>query len=303
MAAITVRDLTKRYGSITAVDGLDFTVEPGRFTAFLGPNGAGKTTTLRSVLGLVTPDGGSATFGGIRYRDLVDPARHVGAMFEARSFHPGRSGRDHLLSLAMAAGIGERRVDEVLDLTGLGGAGSRRVRGYSTGMRQRLALCAAMLGDPGVLILDEPTNGLDPEGVRWLRTFLRGLVAEGRTVLVSSHLLAEVSLAADDVVIIASGRLVAEGPLRDLVRRAAASDGGVEIRTPDPDGARVALQGEGLMVADGDEGRLVVSGAAPDDIGRAIARAGLTVYEMRPIDRSLEEIFLELTAGTMRRET
>lgn len=296
MAAITVRDLTKRYGPTRAVDGLDFTAEEGRFTAFLGPNGAGKTTTLRMILGLARPDRGDATFGGVAYRDLNDPIRHVGAMLEATSFHPGRRGRDHLRVIARAAGLPDSRVDEVLDLTGLEKAASRRVKGYSTGMRQRLGLAAALLGDPGILILDEPTNGLDPEGVRWLRTFLRELVSEGRTVLVSSHMLAEVSLAADDVVIIAEGRLITEGGLGELERELSAGGSSVYLVTPDRDAAREALAAAGLRVAVAEEGGLVVTGTDTDEIGRAVAGAGLTVFEMRPLERSLEDVFLELTA-------
>ena len=213
--------LTKRFGPVLAVDGLSFTVAAGRVTGFLGPNGAGKTTTLRALLGLVQPTGGSATFAGVPYAELPDPARRVGAVLEAASFHPGRRARDHLRVRAAAGGIARPRVDQVLEVVGLAGAGHRRVGGFSLGMRQRLGLAAALLGDPEVLVLDEPAHGLDPEGIRWLRRFMRGLAAEGRTVLVSSHLLSEVANTVDDVVIVARGRLAAQGPLADLEARSA----------------------------------------------------------------------------------
>jgi ABC-2 type transport system ATP-binding protein len=216
MAVIEVRDLTKRYGGVLAVDRLGFALAEGAVTGFLGPNGAGKSTTLRMLLGLTRPTAGSATIDGVPYRELRDPVRTVGALLEATGFHPGRSGRDHLRVLATAAGLPPARVDEVLDLVDLTGAARRRAGGYSLGMRQRLGLAAALLGDPEVLILDEPANGLDPEGVHWLRGLLRRLAAQGRTVLVSSHQLAEVAQTVDDVVIIARGRLVTQTTVSDL---------------------------------------------------------------------------------------
>jgi ABC-2 type transport system ATP-binding protein len=216
MAVIEVRDLTKRYGGVLAVDRLGFTLAEGAVTGFLGPNGAGKSTTLRMLLGLTPPTAGTATIGGVPYRELRDPVRTVGALLEATGFHPGRSGRDHLRVLATAAGLPPARVDEMLDLVDLTGASRRRAGGYSLGMRQRLGLAAALLGDPEVLILDEPANGLDPEGVHWLRGLLRRLAAQGRTVLVSSHQLAEVAQTVDDVVIIARGRLVTQTTVADL---------------------------------------------------------------------------------------
>jgi ABC-2 type transport system ATP-binding protein len=215
-AAITCRSLTKCYGDLVAVDGISFTLRKGTVTAFLGPNGAGKTTTLKLLLGLAEPTSGEALVLGRRYRDLEQPIRHVGAVLESGDFHPGRSGRNHLLALALAADLPSRWVDDVLDLVELGPAARRRVGTYSLGMRQRLGLAAALLGDPQVLILDEPANGLDPAGVRWLRTFLRELAREGRTVLVSSHLLAEVAQTVDQVLIIDHGRLLADGPLDDI---------------------------------------------------------------------------------------
>jgi ABC-2 type transport system ATP-binding protein len=216
MASIRVQGLTKRYGPVTAVNGLSFEVQPGTVTGFLGPNGAGKTTTLRALLGLVTPDEGTATVNGLTYRALPDPLHQVGAMLEASSCHPGRTARAHLRIQALAAEAAPSRIDDVLDLVGLADAGNRRVGGFSLGMRQRLGLATALLADPEVLILDEPANGLDPEGVRWLRGLLRGFAEEGGTVLVSSHLLAEVSQTVDSVVIIGHGRLVVQGPVAEL---------------------------------------------------------------------------------------
>jgi ABC-2 type transport system ATP-binding protein len=236
MAAITVQGLTKRFGDVLAVDRLSFQVDEGTVTGFLGPNGAGKTTTLRMLLGLVAPTSGTATVGGRRYRDLPDPARRVGAVLEAGGFHPGRSARDHLRIQATAAGLSRARVDQVLEQTGLAGAARRRVGGFSLGMRQRLGLAAALLGDPEVLILDEPANGLDPEGVHWLRGLVRGLAAEGRTVLVSSHLLAEIARTADQVVIIDKGRLVTQAAMAELTAGADLEDVFLELtgRKGDP---------------------------------------------------------------------
>jgi ABC-2 type transport system ATP-binding protein len=240
------------------------------------------------------PTSGSATINGLRYAELAHPARTVGAVLEATSFHPGRRARDHLKILATAAEIPLSRVEEALDRVGLGNAAHRRVGGFSLGMRQRLGLAAALLGDPEILILDEPTNGLDPDGVRWLRGLTRQLAAEGRTVLVSSHLLSEVAQTVDDVVIIAGGALVARGPVADLARQAA-TQFSVLLRTPEPAEAQRVLTAAALDVTLDRDGALVVSGATPDVVGRAVAQAGLTVYEMRPLDRTLEDVFLELT--------
>ena len=295
MDAIEVHELTKRYGPVLAVDRLSFSVGAGRVTGFLGPNGAGKTTTLRILLGLVHPNAGTAAVNGLAYADLPDPARRVGAVLEAASFHPGRRAREHLRILATAAGLPLARVDETLERVGLAGAAHRRVGGFSLGMRQRLGLAAALLGDPAILVLDEPTNGLDPDGVRWLRTLLRGLAAEGRTVLVSSHLLSEVAQTVADVVIIAGGRLVTQGPLHEVAGRAA-DEFGILLRTPQAAQAQRILTAADLDVTLDPDGALLVSGATPDQVGRAVARAGLTVYEMRPVDHSLEDVFFELTA-------
>ena len=294
MEPISIQGLTKRFGTVLALSDLSFEVSAGRVTGFLGPNGAGKTTTLRALLGLVHPTSGSATINGRRYADLTHPARTVGAVLEATSFHPGRRARDHLNILATAARIPLSRVDETLDRVGLADAGHRRVGGFSLGMRQRLGLAAALLGDPEILILDEPTNGLDPDGVRWLRGLMRQQAGEGRTVLVSSHLLSEVAQTVDDVVIIASGALVTRGPI-DEVARQAATQFAVLLRTPDPAEAHRVLAAADLDVTLDREGALVISGATPDVVGRAVAQAGLTVYEMRPLDRTLEDVFLELT--------
>jgi ABC-2 type transport system ATP-binding protein len=220
MTMIEVRGLTKCFGPVRAVDDVSFTVTPGILTGFLGPNGAGKTTTLRILLSLVEPDSGLAVIGGRRYRDIADPIRHVGAALEAASFHPGRTARDHLRVHATAGRVSQSRVGEVLELTGLAAAARRRVGGFSLGMRQRLGLATALLGDPRVLILDEPANGLDPHGIRWLRELLRGLAAEGRTVLVSSHVLGEVAMIADSVIIMNHGRLITQAPLAELTAQA-----------------------------------------------------------------------------------
>ena len=294
MEPIVIEQLTKRFGPVLAVDDLSFTVPAGRVTGFLGPNGAGKTTTLRILLGLVHATRGRATFGGTRYQDLAHPAARVGAVLEATSFHPGRRARDHLRILATAARLPISRVDETLERVGLAGAAGRRVGGFSLGMRQRLGLAGALLGDPEILVLDEPTNGLDPDGVRWLRGLVRQMAAEGRTVLVSSHLLSEVAQTVDDVVILAGGRLVSQGPLADVARRAGA-EFAVLLRTPQGEEARRALGAAGLRVSVEEDGALVVTGSTPDEVGRAVAEARLTLYEMRPLDRTLEDVFLQLT--------
>ncbi len=287
---IVVGGLTKTFGAVRAVDALSFTVEPGSVTGFLGPNGAGKTTTLRMVLGLVTPDSGDATIGGVRYRQLSQPIREVGAVLDT-AFHPGRTGRNHLRVYAAAAGLPDQRVDVVLEQVGLGTAGRRKAGGYSLGMRQRLGLATALLGDPRVLILDEPANGLDPEGITWLRGFLRHLArAEGRTILVSSHLLAEVEQTVDRVVILAAGRLVREGTIQEL-----AGADRVRVRTPDPDRLRAALAG--LDVRDEGPQTVVVAGSDTDSVGRIAFQAGIELHELAATRSALEEIYFQLTTG------
>jgi ABC-2 type transport system ATP-binding protein len=294
MAAISVQGLTKRFGDVLAVDRLDFEVDPGTVTGFLGPNGAGKTTTLRMLLGLVAPTSGTATIDGRPYRELADPARRVGAVLEQSGFHPDRPARDHLRALATAAGLAPRRVDEVLEQTGLAAAARRRVGGFSLGMRQRLGLAAALLGDPGVLVLDEPTNGLDPEGVHWLRGLVRGLADQGRTVLVSSHLLAEVAQTVDQVVIIDRGRLVARSTLAALT---AGADRTVRVRTAQPETLRDLLVARGATVTLDGPGQLLVGGVTAEEIGQAAATGGVVLHEMRFERSNLEDVFLELTGG------
>ncbi|WP_404381379.1 ABC transporter ATP-binding protein [Knoellia locipacati] len=294
-ALIEVHDLTKTFGSFTAVDRLSFTVEPGRITGFLGPNGAGKTTTLRMLLGLVHPTSGTATIDGRDYRDLDRPQAMVGSALEATNFHPGRSGRDHLRVLAAAGGLPESRVDELLELTGIPAAARKRAGEYSMGMRQRLGLAAALLGDPRVLLLDEPSNGLDPEGIRWLRGFLRHLSHEGKTILVSSHLLQEVEQTVDDVVIIANGRLVRSGAMSEL--RGAPS---TVVRTSDREQLAGALRVADVMSAPGSDGELVVETTDKRLVGDVALRAGLPVWELRDRRPDLEALYFELTEGTNR---
>jgi ABC-2 type transport system ATP-binding protein len=292
LTAVVAESLTKRFGSVVAVDDLSFTLEPGTITGFLGPNGAGKTTTLRMLLGLTAPTSGRSLVLGKPYAELEHPARSVGAVLEATDFHPGRSGRDHLRMLARAVGLPDARADDVLRTVELQTAGKRRVKGYSLGMRQRLGLAGALLGDPKLLILDEPANGLDPEGVRWLRDFLRAFASGGRTVLVSSHVLAEVAQTVDQVVIVTHGRLVVESPLAQLTSRIG---GTVRVRTSQPDQLLEALHREGLE-ATRDDQSLVVRGADTDRVGEIAFTAGVAVLELRTEGSSLEEIFLELTA-------
>jgi ABC-2 type transport system ATP-binding protein len=286
-----VRGLSKRFGKIAAVDDLSFEVRPGVVTGFLGPNGAGKSTTLRMVLGLVAPTSGSATVLGRPYTSLPAPARSVGAVLETQSFNPLRTGRNHLRTLASAAGIPLRRADEVLEQVGLAGAARRTAGKYSLGMRQRLALGAALLGDPKVLILDEPANGLDPQGIRWLRGLLRGFAADGNTVLVSSHVLTEMAQLADEAIVINKGRLVRQAPVAALTHASR------ELRVVSPENERLeaALRRSGLSVrADGD-GDLRVTGAGPDVVGTIAFEAGLPLYGLSEEQASLEDVFFQLT--------
>jgi ABC-2 type transport system ATP-binding protein len=294
LAPVEVRGLTKRYGATTAVDALSFTIRRGAITGFLGPNGAGKSTTLRAVLGLVRPTSGEAHVDGVPYVKLDDPLRTVGAVLESESFHPGRSGRNHLRILAAAAGLPVERVDDVLATVELTDAGGRRVGGYSLGMRQRLSVAGALLGQPRLLVLDEPANGLDPEGIRWLRDFLRSFAGEGGTVLISSHVLAEVAQIADEVVIIHRGRLVAQEPLEALTARSAG--GAAVVRSPETARLRGALARAGLEAAPvGDDG-LRVAGLA-ERVGEIAAAERIVLHELRTEGASLEEVFLELTGG------
>ena len=288
--AIVADGLTKRYGAVTAVDDLSFEVRRGAVTGFLGPNGAGKTTTLRMVLGLARPTAGGATILGHPFAQLPDPPRSVGANLEISGMHPGRSGRNHLRSLAAFAGLPASRVDEVLELVEMGGAANRRAGGYSTGMRQRLGLAATLLGDPEILILDEPANGLDPQGIRWLRDFLRGAAADGRTVLVSSHVLSEVEQTVDDVVVIHRGRLVKEGPIASFT-----AGHGVRVRSPRAAELAGALERAGADVqVDGE--RLLVTGRTPAEVGELAFAANLPLHELAEEAASLEEVFFALTS-------
>ena len=295
---IEARELTKRFGDKVAVDHLSFTVEPGRVTGFLGPNGAGKSTTMRLITGLDRPDGGSATIGGLAYAQLTKPLTRVGALLEARGLHPGRSARNHLLYLAQTQDIPARRVDEVLDLVGLREVANKRAGGFSLGMTQRLGIAAAMLGDPPVLLLDEPVNGLDPEGIRWVRTFMRQLASEGRTIFVSSHLMSEMAVTADHLVVIGRGALIADCSTEEFIEKS--SERSVLVRSPDLGRLRELIIDEGgaVKTSDGDDG-FVVTGLPAARIGELAAGASLVLHELTPQLPSLEEAFMELTAGSV----
>lgn len=298
MPVIQAEQLTKRFGKkVLAVDDISFAIEKGTITGVLGPNGAGKTTTLRMILDLVRPTAGSVTILGSRYRELRAPAARVGALLDASGFHPGRSGRNALRVLATGAGIPDARVDETLDLVELSGDGKRRVKGYSTGMKQRLALAAALLGDPEVLILDEPANGLDPEGMLWLRRFLRHLAAEGRTVLVSSHVLAEVEQTVDDVIIMSKGRLLTQGPIKELTTSAQPV---IRLRSPQAEKLEAALRSAGAAVNRLNDA-LAVRGPSAAQVGELALAQGVVLHELLTEQPSLEELFLEI-AGTRREQ-
>jgi ABC-2 type transport system ATP-binding protein len=295
VAVIEVNGLTKRFAGLTAVDHVTFTVERGRVVGFLGPNGAGKTTTLRMLLGLVTPTSGTATINGRRYDDLTDPLHVVGAALESSLAYPGRSARNHLRIAALVGGAAAKRVDEVLDVVDLTGAADRRVGQFSLGMRQRLALATALVCEPEILILDEPANGLDPEGVHWLRILLRRLADEGRTVLVSSHILAEVAQTVDSVVILDRGRLVTESTLADLT-----AGGGHAVRVRTPRAAELArlLTGRGANATVVATDRVEITGATSEQIGTVAAEHAIPIFETSTETADLEDIFLRLTAGT-----
>ena len=290
---IEVRELEKRYGATRAVDGLSFTVRPGRVTGFLGPNGAGKSTTLRMIIGLDRPTAGSATVNGRPYRAHRDPLRQAGALLEARAVHRGRSARTHLLGLAQTHGLPAARVDQVLATVGLAGVAGRRAGGFSLGMSQRLGIAAALLGDPAVLVLDEPVNGLDPDGVLWIRTLLRDLAAEGRTVLVSSHLMSEMAVTADHLLIINGGRLLADTGVDDLIDRIEV--GRVVVRSPDATPLRDLLARLGATVTSHEPGTLEVDGLTAEAIGAAAAASQLVLHELTPRRASLEQAYMELT--------
>jgi ABC-2 type transport system ATP-binding protein len=292
---IEVSGLRKRFGATQALDGMSFTVSPGRVTGFVGPNGAGKSTTIRVILGLDTPDEGRALVGGVPYRRLRRPLRHVGALVDAAALQPSRTGRNHLLWLARSQRLPVRRIDEVIELVGLAGAARRKAGGFSLGMRQRLGIAAAMLGDPPVVILDEPFNGMDPEGIIWIRRFLRSLAAEGRVVLVSSHLMGELQGTADQVVVVGRGRVVADAPVDELV--AAESGGRVQLRTAEPAEAAAALRRDGLAATVAARDTVTVTGADAQRIVAVLARSGVPFAEVTSQRASLEDVYLRLTSG------
>jgi ABC-2 type transport system ATP-binding protein len=292
-ASIEVRGLRKRYGRTVALDDLTFTVPAGRVTGFVGPNGAGKSTTMRIVLGLDAPNAGTATVGGRPYRSLRDPLTHVGALLDASAIHPARRARDHLLWLAHSNGLPRRRVDEVIDLVGLGSAARRRAGGYSMGMRQRLGIAGALLGNPPVLMFDEPVNGLDPEGIRWIRGLLRSLAADGRAVLVSSHLMSELEGTADHLLVIGRGTLLADTSVRDLIE--AASRDWISVRTSERSEAMTVLANAGATVATTDREAVTVSGLPAERVVTLLSERGLPFSEVAPHRASLEEAYMELT--------
>jgi ABC-2 type transport system ATP-binding protein len=290
---IEVSNVTKRYGSTVAVDRLTFEVRAGEVTGFLGPNGAGKSTTMRMMVGLDSPTSGTVTIDGKRYADMRFPLHHVGALLEARAIHPSRSARNHLLALAQSNGIGRRRVDEVLDLVGLADVGDRRAGGFSLGMGQRLGIAAALLGDPSTLILDEPVNGLDPEGIQWIRQLLRSFATEGRAVLVSSHLMSEMALTADRLIVIGRGRLITEGTVDEVVR--SSTDSHVHVATAEPDTLHALLARAGATVDVGADGSFLVSGIDAPSIGAIAAAASIPLHALTTRTASLEDAYMELT--------
>jgi ABC-2 type transport system ATP-binding protein len=289
--------LSKRYGRTRAVDDLSFDVRDGVVTGFLGPNGSGKSTTMRMIMGLDRPDQGVATLGGLRYHELRWPLRQVGALLEAKALHPGRSARNHLLSLAQTNAIPTERVDQVLGLVGLTDVAGRRVGKYSLGMSQRLGIAGALLGDPGVLLFDEPINGLDPEGILWVRNLLKSLAAEGRTILVSSHLMSEMALTATDLVVIGRGRLIADTTVEDFI----SSNTVATVRVRSPEGGRLVgvLEGAGATVTAGEDGSLLVTGIDRAAIGDVALAAGVALHELASIQASLEDVFMDLTSDAV----
>jgi ABC-2 type transport system ATP-binding protein len=290
---IEARGLTKRYGDTVAVDDLTFTVRPGMVTGFLGPNGAGKSTTMRMILGLDAPTRGSVTVNGKPYREHAAPLREVGALLEARSTHPGRSAYHHLLALAQTSGIRRSRVDEVIDAVGLRQVARRRAGRFSLGMGQRLGIATALLGDPRTVILDEPVNGLDPEGIRWIRSLLQGLAAEGKTVFVSSHLMSEMALTAGRLIVIGRGRLIADAGVEEFIAGAAGNL--VRVRSTRPEALAGLLRSPGVTVSPTEDGALDVSGLSTDQIGTIAGAAGITLLELAAQQASLEEVFMDLT--------
>ena len=291
---IEVTGLTKRYGPTTAVDDVTFAIAPGRVTGFLGPNGAGKSTTMRMIVGLDRPTRGTVTVNGRTYRDHPAPLAEVGCLLDAKALHPGRSAANHLYAMAATHGISRARVDEVVEMTGLREVAAKRVGGFSLGMGQRLGIAAALLGDPQTLILDEPVNGLDPEGVVWVRTLMRGLAAEGRTVFLSSHLMSEMALTADHIIVIGRGRILADAPVEEVITMAACT--AVRVRTPQPDAFERLMARHGATVTHSEAGVLEVQGSSAPVIGDAAAAASIPLHELVPLRGSLEDAYLQLTA-------
>ncbi len=294
---IEARGLTKRYGGKLAVDSLSFTVEPGKVTGFLGPNGAGKTTTMRLILGLDYPTSGTVTVNGRPFRDLASPMREVGALLDAKAVHGGRTAYNHLLCLAQTNGTPRRRVGEVLDLVGLSDVARKRARGFSLGMGQRLGIAATLLGDPGVLMFDEPVNGLDPEGIRWIRTLMRRLAAEGRTVFVSSHLMSEMENTADHLIVIGRGKLIADCTMAEFIARSSGQS--VLVRTPQPETLAKAVAAAGGSATGSGDGALLVQGLTAEHVGDIAFGSGVRLHELTPARASLEQVFMELTADSV----
>ena len=294
---IEARSLSKRYGDTLAVDDLSFTVEPGRITGFLGPNGAGKTTTMRLILGLDRPSAGTVSVNGKRFSELASPMREVGALLDAKAVHGGRSAYHHLLCLAQASRLPKRRVDEVLGVVGLSDVAGKRSKGFSLGMGQRLGIAAALLGDPGILMFDEPVNGLDPEGILWIRNLMKSLAAEGRTVFVSSHLMSEMENTADHLLVIGRGRLIADAAVAEFI--AGNSGQSVRIRTPQPSALiRLAAAAGGVARDDGN-GQLFVRGLGAEELGDLAFEHDIRLHELTPVNASLEQAFMDLTAGSV----
>ncbi|MCK6080808.1 ATP-binding cassette domain-containing protein [Microbacterium sp. EYE_5] len=298
---IVAEGLTKRYGDKTAVDGIDFAVQPGKVTGFLGPNGAGKSTTMRMIVGLDRPTAGRVTLDGREYRAMRSPLTEVGILLDAKAVHTGRSARNHLRAMAATHGIPRSRVDEVIEITGLQSVAGKRAGGFSLGMGQRLGIAAALLGDPRILILDEPVNGLDPEGVRWVRQFVRAQAAEGRTVLLSSHLMSEMAQTADHVIVLGKGRVLADAGIDEIVRAWTSTT--VAVRSPRADELGALLAGPDVTVTSVESGLLEVTGVAASTIGDTAANAGIALHELTPRSGSLEDAYLALTEGAVEYHT
>jgi ABC-2 type transport system ATP-binding protein len=294
---IEVRGLTKRYGDKVAVNGLSFSVEPGKVTGFLGPNGAGKTTTMRCILGLDYPDAGTITVNGKRYADLAFPMREVGALLDPKAVHGGRSAYNHLLCLAQTNNLPKKRVDQALEVVGLSEVARKRSKGFSLGMSQRLGIAATLLGDPRVVMFDEPVNGLDPEGILWIRNLMKALASEGRTVFVSSHLMSEMENTADHLIVVGRGKLIADCPMSEFIARSSGS--AVRVRTPSPDQMVLAVAAEGGTASTEADGTVLVSGMTADKVGDIAFEKGIRLHELATVRASLEEAFMELTADSV----